>query len=337
MFGNQHFYHEHIRKIITVFGAIFNDISIVKKDNNGKVIDTIRVPLSYGPKQKFLARIRERETFDDPTVAIRLPRMSFEMTSLTYNTNMKLQRGSVRKLESLTSSNGRPGKSTILHPVPYTMSIDLSIMARTMDDSLQIIEQILPFFQPEYTVTINEIGGRFKSDVPFTLSSVTLSEEYEGDFESRRAILHTLSFDTIVRMYGPLKQAKDIREVKTNLINPLNQSGDFDFVSIRQIVDPRDAPDPDKEEDYQIITVFDVAVPSSAILTFKDPIPTDFDAKEIIIGLESVSTAVVTKRIDDTRIEVRSLDGNFMEGELIAIKDDSSIVATLSKVEAIWA
>ena len=145
MFGD-HFYHAAIRRTVAVFGTLFNDINVLRKGNDGTAKNIIKVPLAYGPKQKFLARLDQQADLNDPKIALKLPRMSFEITGLSYNTNAKLQKG-IR--QSFPDPLDNSKKKTILGPVGYTLGIQLSILAKNQDDALQILEQILPFFQPD--------------------------------------------------------------------------------------------------------------------------------------------------------------------------------------------
>jgi len=211
---SDHFYHASIRRTIAAFGTIFNDIKVVRKDGDGEVRQITRVPLAYGPKQKFLARLEGQNSLTDPKVAIKLPRMSFEITSLAYDSASKLAR--MNKVVRGSTAE----RDTVYTYSPYTMSIQLAIMAKNQDDALQVIEQIIPYFQPEYTITINEVPEiGLKSDVPITLTSVGLTEDYEGDFLSRRAIVYTLDFDLKVRFYGPVSKQGVITKTEVDMIN----------------------------------------------------------------------------------------------------------------------
>lgn len=215
---NEHFYHASIRRTIAAFGTIFNNINVVRKDSNDEVKSILRVPLAYGPKQKFLARIEGQADFEDPKVGIKLPRMSFEITGLTYDAASKLPK--MNKVVQNNSIADYTKRNTLYTYSPYTMSIELAIMAKNQDDALQIVEQIIPYFQPDYTITINEIPSMgIKNDIPIVLSGVNLSEDYEGDFLSRRAIVYTLSFDLRVRFYGPVKEQKVIQIADVDMIN----------------------------------------------------------------------------------------------------------------------
>lgn len=198
MFGD-HFYHASIRRMVSAFGTLFNNIEVKKKDSNDKILQTIKVPLAYGPRQKFLARLQERPSLDDTKLGIKLPRMSFEITFLQYDASTAVSKDNVIKLQDPDN----PAKyKTIRGPIPYRIGMQLNIMAKNQDDALQVLEQILPFFQPDYTVTINDIPEMgVKADVPITLQSVAMNDDYEGDFETRRAIIYSLDFEARVRFY----------------------------------------------------------------------------------------------------------------------------------------
>ena len=151
-----HFYHATIRKIVAAFGTVFNNISVVRKDQSGNVINIQRVPLAYGPKQKFLARIDEQPDLRGNKIAIKLPRMSFEIVTMTYDAATKINRNNV--VSSVNPTDPK-NKTVVRQFAPYRMGIQLSIMAKNQDDALQIVEQILPYFQPEYTITLKDVEG----------------------------------------------------------------------------------------------------------------------------------------------------------------------------------
>ena len=185
-----YFYNETIRKTVIAFGTLFNNIKIKKFASDGKAISQIKVPVAYGPMQRFLARIEQQSNFDD-NVAITLPRISFEITSYAYDPT--------RKSSPITKFTGKGSDKTkhkkIFLPVPYEIGFRLSFATKLQDDALQIIEQILPFFQPAYSVTVNMLEGiEEKRDIPFTLANVSFSDEYEGDFSTRRFIQYDLDF-----------------------------------------------------------------------------------------------------------------------------------------------
>ena len=190
MIGN-YFYNETVRKTVIAFGTLFNNIKIKKFASDGKSISQIKVPIAYGPIQRFIARIEQQSNFDD-NVAITLPRLSFELTSYTYDPTRKAS--PVQKF-TMKSPNERVKMKKMFLPVPYDIGFRLSFATKQQDDALQIIEQILPFFQPSYNVTINMLEGvEEKRDIPFTLMSTTFTDEYEGDFSTRRFIQYDLDF-----------------------------------------------------------------------------------------------------------------------------------------------
>ena len=190
MIGN-YFYNETIRKTVIAFGTLFNNITIKKYASDGKSISQIKVPIAYGPIQRFLARIEQQSNFDD-NIAISLPRLSFELSSYTYDATRKAS--PIQKFTMKSPSQKTKIKKMFL-PVPYDVGFRLSFATKLQDDALQIIEQILPFFQPAYSVTVNMLEGvEEKRDIPFTLTNVSFTDEYEGDFSTRRFIQYDLDF-----------------------------------------------------------------------------------------------------------------------------------------------
>ena len=214
MLGQQ-FYHETVRNVIVAFGTMFNNINIVRKDNNGTITQSMKVPLAYGPKQKWLTRLDTDPSLAS-AVAITLPRLGFEIGSLTYDATRKLNR--VQKFKKVKSSSSNTNKlDTQFMPVPYNMDITLYAMAKNSDDALQIVEQILPFFQPDYTLTLNDMADMgIKRDVPIILNDVGYEDNYQGDFESRRAIIYTMGFTTKFYLYGPVTSSSVIKTVQVD-------------------------------------------------------------------------------------------------------------------------
>lgn len=178
----------------------------------------MKVPLAYGPKQKFLTRIREDASISK-TTAITLPRIAFEIQTLSYDTTRKLNR--VTKIRK-TSAKGSGKLETQYMPVPYNVDLQLFVMAKSGDDALQIIEQILPFFQPEYTITVNDnLDMKQKRDVPIVLTGIDYEDNYEGDFTTRRAIIYTLSFTAKFYLYGPVTSQSVIKSVQVDQFTDL--------------------------------------------------------------------------------------------------------------------
>ena len=198
-----YFYHEILRKTVIGFGTLFNDINIRHRDASGTSFSNLKVPLAYGPIQKFLARIQQQPDLNRE-VALTLPRLSFEMTGLQYDSSRKT--GVTQTF--LATQNGNAKK--VYMPVPYNVTFELNIISKLNDDSLQIIEQILPYFQPSLNITINLISAiGEKKDVPVVMESITQNDQYEGGFDSRRLIIHTLRFTAKTYLFGPVAESTD--------------------------------------------------------------------------------------------------------------------------------
>ena len=212
MLGQQ-FYHETMRKVVVSFGTLFNNIHIVRKNNSGTVIQTMKVPLAYGPREKFLVRLRQ-DADASSKVAITLPRIGFEIANLAYDPSRKLNR--VQRFSKVKGTTTKQ-LDTQYMPVPYNLDFTLYTMARNSDDALQIVEQILPYFQPDYTLTINDMADMgIKRDVPIILNSVGYEDNYQGDFEQRRAIIYTMAFTAKFFLYGPVTSSKVIKTVQVD-------------------------------------------------------------------------------------------------------------------------
>ena len=213
MLGQQ-FYHETMRKVVVAFGTIFNNINIVRKNSSGGVVQSMKVPLAYGPKQKFLTRLREDPNLNKK-VALTLPRVGFEISGISYDSSRKLN--SIQKIKKTNNSEDGKTISSQFMPVPYNMDFELVVMAKSSDDALQIVEQILPFFQPDYTVTLNDNTAMGTTrDVPIVLTSVSYEDNYEADMITRRAIIYTLSFTAKFYLYGPVTDQKVIKTVQVD-------------------------------------------------------------------------------------------------------------------------
>ena len=213
MLGTQ-FYHESIRKVIIAFGTMFNNVQLVRKDNDGNITQTMKVPLAYGPRQKWLVRLNEDADLSK-TVAITLPRIGFEIQNLSYDPTRKLNR--VQKYKKVKAASKTETLDTQYMPVPYNLSVQLYIMAKQSDDALQIVEQILPYFQPDYTLTINDMSDMgIKRDVPIILNDIGYEDDYQGDFETRRALIYTLDFTAKFYLYGPVTSTSVIKTVQVD-------------------------------------------------------------------------------------------------------------------------
>ena len=199
----QYYYHEILRKTIIAFGTIFNDIHIRHRDGAGKENSDIRVPLAYGPMQKFLARLEQQADLNR-AVQITLPRMSFETTNIAYDATRK---GGIT--QTFKASDGSKLRKVFM-PVPYNIGFELNILVKLNDDALQIVEQILPYFQPSFNVTIDlvDVIGE-KRDVPIVLDNISFQDDYEGDFATRRALIYTLNFTAKTYLFGPVSDSSE--------------------------------------------------------------------------------------------------------------------------------
>ena len=201
MFGSQ-FYHQSIRKYVIMFGNMFNDIVVRRLDTTGVSLQSVAVPLAYGPKEKFLVRITQDPNLDQQ-VAIQLPRMGFEMTTLSYDGARRLA-GTSRNVKVVDDKN----KLDFTYmPVPYDLNFNLYAYVRNADDGAQIMEQIVPYFGPEWTNQVKLIPEMsLIQDVPTILNTVSIEDTYEGDFENRRALIYTFDFTVKAYFYGPVRR-----------------------------------------------------------------------------------------------------------------------------------
>lgn len=221
----EYFYHEILRKTVVSFGTLFNNIVIKHKNNSDVTVSEIKVPLAYGPTQKFLARLEQSPNLNRP-VQMTLPRMSFEFIGLNYDAQRKVT--TTQTFITSTTSNKTQEKKAYM-PVPYNMQFELNIMTKLNDDMLQIVEQILPYFQPSYNLSVNlveEIGE--KRDIPIVLDSITMNDDYEGDFSTRRALIYTLRFTAKVYLFGPISSASQdiIKKVSIGYVSASSSGSD---------------------------------------------------------------------------------------------------------------
>ena len=252
MFGD-HFYHETIKRSVSVFGTLFNNISVKRSDGT-----LMKVPLAYGPRAKWIARLQQVDLSSTRT-ALSLPRMGFELTSIEYDSTRKLTKRTQLKKAKASNPNNMQYQYS---PAPYNLGFDLSVLVKNTDDGLQIIEQIMPYFTPDYTVTINTVPDMGdKRDIPITLTGVTQTDEYEADFTTRQVLRYDLTFVMKNYIYGPVRDSDIIRTVKARTYI---ESGTGDISSAdtagrvtEQVVTPvpNDA-DPDSTFTYNETTNF---------------------------------------------------------------------------------
>jgi hypothetical protein len=230
-------YHEIFRKTVVAFGTLFNNIELRRTD------EVMKVPLAYGPKQKFLARLDQNPDPTNKRVQITLPRISFEINGISYDSSRKVSPTQKIKI----AKDGDENKNVFM-PVPYNLSFELAIISKTQEDGLQVLEQILPYFQPHYNLPVKLLPDVNETkDVPVVLNSVDYEDEYEGDFSTRRAIIYTLQFTVKTYLYGPVTDSKVIKKVITDYYTDTNTSTAPREVRYTIQPDPIDA---DADDDF---------------------------------------------------------------------------------------
>lgn len=249
MLGNR-FYNQSFRKLIVAFGQIFNNIVIQRTNSTGGVTARIKVPLAYAPKEKFLVRLDQQSNLESREFATSLPRMGFEITGLSYDASRKLTR--VQKYSKVKSGEDGEKLNYNYTPVPYNIAMNLYVFTATAEDGLQIIEQILPYFQPDYTVTINAIPDlNIKRDIPIVLGNIGYEDTYDGSFTQRRAVIYTLSFTAKTYLFGPMNNQKVIKEVQSDIYTDTDTSNKAREERIVVVPDPVSA---DADDDFGFTT-----------------------------------------------------------------------------------
>ena len=214
-----YYYHEILRKTVISFGTVFNDIRIRHTNSDGSPFSEMRVPLAYGPVQKFLARLDQQPDLNKATT-MSLPRMSFETTNIVYDPTRKA--GITQTFKATDGTNLRK----VYMPVPYNVGFELNIMTKLNDDALQIVEQILPYFQPSFNLTVDlvKVIGE-KRDIPVVLDNISFQDDYEGDYETRRALIYTLNFTAKTYLFGPVADTSDglIKKVQVDYYSTVDR------------------------------------------------------------------------------------------------------------------
>ena len=280
-----YFYHEILRKTVIGFGTLFNNINIRHKDASGTNFSVLKVPLAYGPMQKFLARIQQQPDLDRE-IAITLPRLSFEMQGLQYDPTRK-----TGIAQTFLTKNGTNAKKVYM-TVPYNIGFELSIMSKLSDDALQILEQIVPYFQPSFNITVNLISSiGEKKDIPIVLESINYSDQYEGGFESRRTIIYTLAFTAKTYLFGPVADNPEglIKKVDVDYYGSTN------IKTAKRVQRYSATPLAKQNYDDDTTTVLDGGI-SEKVTTFKVSATTDLAANQRII-------------IDTEIMKIRSISG----------------------------
>jgi hypothetical protein len=232
---NQNFYFSTIRKYVTLFGTLFNEINISRYDHDNKMTAYIKVPITYAPKEKMLARVGQDPNIDRPSATLPLPLMSFEMTDISYDGDRKLHTTG-RSVAKSTNPNKLQYQ---YNPVPYNIGFRLYVYVKNAEDGTKIVEQILPYFTPDFTVTVNliqEIDTNI--DIPIIMNSVSQEDTYEGSFSERQAIIWTLNFTIKGYIYGPINTGAIIKFANTVLYAPVATAASPQLQDAVGITDP---------------------------------------------------------------------------------------------------
>lgn len=228
MLNGNVFYHGTIRKTIVAFGSLFSNIYIDRKEGDsvtGPTVQRLQIPIAYGPKEKWLVRLEQDPTLENHTY-VSLPRMSFEITGYNYDATRKMP-----KMNKVVC-NGETSNS-VFAPVPYNLDITLYILTKTQEDALQIIEQILPTFSPEYTLAINAVPEmNIIQDIPVALNSISVMDEYDGDFATRRFVTHTLTFTLKLNLFGNVQNNKQIYTSMANISDTPDMVADARYTAV---------------------------------------------------------------------------------------------------------
>ena len=314
----EYFYNEILRKTIIGFGTLFNGITI-KQDGS-----VVKVPLAYGPTQKFLARLEQAPNLSQAT-QISLPRMSFEFTGLTYDSSRK-----VTTTQTIAVKNPDDGTDIkkVFMPVPYNMQFELSIMCKLNDDALQVVEQILPYFQPQYNLTINLVSLiNEKKDVPVVLENITMDDQYEGDFTSRRVLLYTLRFTAKTYLFGPVTSAsKDI--IKTASVRYLAGGSQSTQRDVTFAVQPRALKD---YTDDVVTTISEDIDASQKTINVADGTAItvnkfiDVDGEEMKVT-KITGNKLTVSRGEDSTIAKAHVRGTGVKGIDYTAREDSNII-----------
>ena len=314
----EYFYNEIFRKTIISFGTLFNNITVKQEGS------VVKVPLAYGPIQKFLARLEQAPNLNQ-SVAISLPRMSFEFIGITYDPSRKVtttQQFTVKDPDDCTETK------KVFMPVPYNMQFELAIMCKLNDDALQIVEQILPYFQPQYNLTVQLMETiKEKRDIPIVLENVTMQDDYEGDYTSRRVLMYTMRFTAKTYLFGPVTSAtKDIiKGVSVRYLAGGSKSTERDItysVKPRAVKDYTDDVVTNLSEDITAEAVT-INVDDGSNVTVKKYI--EVDGEEMYVT-KITGNKLNVKRGQDTSIAKAHVRGTGVKGIDYSPREDSNLV-----------
>mgnify|MGYP001379526910 FL=1 len=323
----EYFYNEILRRTIISFGTLFNGITI--KQDGGD----IRVPLAYGPTQKFLARLTQTPDLNKAT-AITLPRMSFEFTGLTYDPARKVT--TTQQFTVKDPTTGSESKKAYM-PVPYNMQFELAIMCKLNDDALQITEQILPYFQPAYNVTVTLVESiKEKRDIPIILENITMQDDYEGDFEQRRVLLYTLRFSAKTYLFGPVSSATDdiIKKVRVSYLSGTDTSNttrDLTYTVTPRAVKSYDGPVITTLSENVDLTEVEIKVVDGDNIAADQYI--DIDGEEMLVIQKNSDGSLIVERAKDNTTASAHVKGadvrviNPTVADNTVAQDDNALIA----------
>ena len=300
-----YYYHEILRKTVIAFGTLFNDIHVRHKDASGTGISDMKIALAYGPVQKFLARLDQQANLNKATT-MSLPRMSFEMNNVTYDATRKA--GITQTYKASDGTNLRK----VFMPVPYNIGFELNIMTKLNDDALQIVEQILPYFQPSFNLTVDLVSAiGEKRDISVVLDSISFEDDYEGDYSTRRALIYTLNFTAKTYLFGPVAESPEglIKKVQVDYAMQLDKGQARR--ELRYTATPQARKDYDSdgtsaltEEMLKTGSTFNVS--NSAVFTINDRVIIDDEIMRVNQIVDS-TTVGVDRSIDSTVAAIHSV------------------------------
>lgn len=249
-----YFYNQTTRKYVALFGTYFNQLKVMRVDNNQVTQQEMIVPISYAPFQKILARIQQASDLNNIKAAIQLPRMSFEMTNMSYDGERKIS--PITKIRKTVVDDSTGGRNFVYAGSPYNLDFSLYIMTKYQEDATKLLEQIVPFFNPDFTSTVRLIPGLEPIDIPLVLNNVSMENLYEGSFEERQTILYTLNFTMKAWYFGPEKSKSVIKFVDVRYATDTATNAPFEeFYSVTPGMTANNEPTTDRDLsiDYSLI------------------------------------------------------------------------------------
>ena len=300
-----YYYHEILRKTVIAFGTLFNDIHVRHKDASGTGISDMKIALAYGPVQKFLARLDQQANLNKATT-MSLPRMSFEMNNVTYDATRKA--GITQTYKASDGTNLRK----VFMPVPYNIGFELNIMTKLNDDALQIVEQILPYFQPSFNLTVDLVSAiGEKRDISVVLDSISFEDDYEGDYSTRRALIYTLNFTAKTYLFGPVAESPEglIKKVQVDYAMQLDKGQarrELRYTATPQARKDYDSDGTSALTEEMLKTGSTFKVSNSGVFTINDRIMIDDEIMRVNQVVDS-TTVGVDRSIDSTVAAIHSV------------------------------